>query len=94
MDTIKLSCKLSTDEREVHLSYDPETKMWIMDTTVPKFFRKALKQGWTPLKQYVYEDGTVCGMVLIAPEKSVTIRNTTKKQMSDSQMENLWSDDD
>jgi hypothetical protein len=65
-----------------------------MDSTVPKYFRKALRQGWTPVRQYVYDDGTVCGMVLTAPEKSVTIRNTAKKQMSDEQMRNLFSDDD
>jgi hypothetical protein len=65
-----------------------------MDSTVPKWFRKALKQGWTPVRQYVYDDGTVCGMVLTAPERSVTIRSTVKKQMSEAQMENLFDDDD
>jgi hypothetical protein len=68
--------------------------MWIMDSTVPKYFRKALKQGWTPVRQYVYDDDTVCGMVLTAPERSVTIRNTAKKQMSDKQMGNLFDEDD
>lgn len=94
LETIKVNGRLSTDEREVHLLYDIESKMWIMDSTVPKYFRKALKQGWTPVRQYVYEDGTVCGMVLTAPERSVTIRNTAKKQMSDKQMENLGPDDE
>lgn len=94
METIKITSRLSTDEREVLLSYDAESKMWTMDSTVPKYFRKALKQGWTPIRQYVYEDGTVCGMVLTAPERSVTIRNTAKKQMSDKQMGNLFDDDD
>ena len=94
LETIKVNGRLSTDEREVHLLYDAESKMWIMDSTVPKYFRKALKQGWTPVRQYMYEDGTVCGMVLTAPERSVTIRNTAKKQMSDKQMENLGPDDE
>ena len=94
METIKVYSKLSTDEREGHLLYDPNTDMWIMDSTVPKLFRKALKQGWEPVKQYVYEDGTVCGMVLTAPYRAVTIRNTVKKQMSEAQMENLFDDDD
>ena len=94
METIKIASRLSTDEREVLLSYDAEAKMWTMDSTVPKYFRKALKQGWTPIRQYVYDDGTVCGMVLTAPERSVTIRNTAKKQMSDKQMGNLFDDDD
>lgn len=94
METIKVLSRLSTDEREVLLSYDAETKMWTMDSTVPKYFRKALKQGWTPVRQYVYDDGTVCGMVLTAPERSVTIRNTAKKQMSDKQMGNLFDEDE
>lgn len=94
METIKVMSRLSTDEKDVLLSYDSSTKMWIMDSTVPKYFRKALKQGWMPIRQYVYDDGTVCGMVLTAPERSVTIRNTVKKKMSDSQMENLFDDED
>ena len=94
LETIKITTRLSTDEREVILSYDAEFRMWVMDSTVPKYFRKALKQGWSPIRQYVYEDGTVCGMVLTAPERSVTIRNTAKKQMSDKQMENLFDEDD
>lgn len=94
METIKIASRLSTDEREVLLSYDAESKMWTMDSTVPKYFRKALKQGWAPIRQYVYDDGTVCGMVLTAPERSVTIRNTAKKQMSEAQMGNLFDEDD
>lgn len=94
MHTITVAGRLSTGEKEVLLSYNPETKMWTMDSTVPKWSRKALKQGWEPVKQYVYEDGTVCGMVLTAPERSVTIRNTAKKQMSEAQMENLFDEDE
>lgn len=94
METIKVNGRLSTCEKECILSYDLETDMWIMDSTVPKLFRKALKQGWTPLRQYVYDDGTVCGMVLTAPYRSVTIRNTAKKSMSDKQMGNLVQDDE
>lgn len=94
METIKVSSRLSADEKEVLLLYDPQMKLWVMDSTIPKYFRKALKQGWTPIRQYVYEDGTVCGMVLTAPERSVTIRSTVKKQMSEAQMENLVADDE
>lgn len=94
LETIKVNSKLLTREKECFLLYDAETNMWIMDSTVPKLFRKALRQGWTPLRQYIYEDGTICGMVLTAPEKSVTIRNASKKQMSEAQMSNLFSDND
>ena len=61
---------------------------------LPMLLVLTAKQGWTPVKQYVYNDGTVCGMVLTAPERAITIRNTEKKQMSEKQLCNLTSDDD
>ena len=94
METIKVTSRLTGEERETILVYDYTSKLWTMDSTVVKHFNKALKQSWTPIKQYVYDDGTVCGMVLTAPDRAVTIRNTTKKQMSEKQMANLLSDDD
>lgn len=94
METIKLTSRLSNEERETVLVYDNVDKVWVMDSTIPKHFRKALKQGWTPTTQYVYEDDTVCGMVLTASERAITIRNTTKKQMSDKQMYNLSATDE
>lgn len=89
METIKVYERISAEERETILVYDNITKEWIMDSSVPKHFRKALKQGWAPTKQYIYEDGTVCAMVLTAPERAITIRNTEKKQMSEKQLGNL-----
>ena len=83
METIKVNSKLTNEEREVLLHYDYIDNVWTMDSNVPKFFRKALKQGWTPIRQYVYEDGTTCGMTLTAPARSVTIRNVEQKKMSD-----------
>lgn len=94
MDVVKVNCVLSAEERETILNYDNIDRIWVMDSTVPKHFRKAQKQGWTPITQYVYEDGTVCGMVLTAPARAITIRSTEKKQMSEKQMGNLFSDDD
>ena len=89
MEIIKVTGKLTIEERETTLNYDNVKKTWIMDSTVSKHFRKALKQGWTPIVQYIYEDGTVCGMTLTGPERAITIRNTTKKQMTKKQLENL-----
>lgn len=95
METIKVyGNKLTNEERETLLYHDPITKSWTMDCTEMKFVRKAVKQGWTPIKQYVYEDGMVCGMVLTAPERSVTIRSTEKKQVSDKQLEALLQDNE
>ena len=89
MEIIKIHNKLILEERETILIYDSVDKVWTMDSTVPKHFRKALKQGWTPIRQYLYDDGTVCGMVLNAPERAITIRSTTKKEMSEKQLNNL-----
>ena len=94
MEIIKVACKLSSEERETILNYDNVDKLWIMDSTVPKHFNKALRQGWTPITKYVYEDGTICGMVLTAPARAITIRSTEKKQMSEKQLGNLSNDDD
>ena len=89
MKTIKMSGRLTNEERETLLNFDSIKKIWVMDSTVPKHFRKALKQGWTPIRQFVYDDGMVCGMVLTAPERSVTIRSVEKKKLSEKQLESL-----
>lgn len=89
METIKIYSKPTLEERETHLNYNPIDDEWVMDSNIPKHFRKALKQGWTPIRQYVYEDGTVCSMWLSAPDRAVTIRNTEKKRMSERQLSNL-----
>lgn len=94
MEIIKVTTRLIAEERETILVYDNVDRVWVMDTSIPKHFRKALKQGWTPKTQYEYEDGTICGMVLTAPEKAITIRNPNKTRvMSELQMENLHRHD-
>ena len=94
MEIIKVSYKPSIEERETHLNYDIIDNVWVADSSIPKHFRKLVKQGWTPIRQYIYEDGTVCGMVLTGPERAITFRSTTKKQMSEKQLGNLKGSDD
>lgn len=94
MGRIVVRGRLSAEEKETVLRYDIIDKVWIMDSTIPKHYNKALKQKWKPITEYVYEDGTVCGMALTAPERSITIRNTDKKKMSEKQMNNLHSDEE
>lgn len=94
MEIIKITSRLSAEERETILVYDNIDKVWHMDTTVSKHANKAKKQGWTQTAEYIYEDGTSCGGVFKAPARAITIRNAEKKQMSDEQMKNLLSDDD
>lgn len=89
METVKVLCRLTSEERETLLNYDSIERLWTMESFVPKHFRKALKQGWTPIKRYIYDDDMVCGMVLTAPERAVTIRNIDKKKLSDDQLKNL-----
>ena len=94
MEIRKIKTRITSEEKEVHLLYDYIDKIWVMDTTVMKFYNKAKKQGWNQLTEYVYEDGSVCGGAFEAPDYAITIRSTTKKQMSDKQMNNLVGDDD
>ena len=90
METVKISgTKLTNEERELYLYLDPIERVWMLDAFMPKYFRKALKQGWTPIRQYVYEDGTIAGMSLTAPERSVTIRNVNKKELYEKQLKIL-----
>jgi len=94
METIKVTTRLSAEERETILVYDNIDKVWRMDSTVPKHFNKAKKQGWTQTAEFVYEDGQVCGGAFEAPARAITIRNAEKKQMSEKQLGNLLGDDD
>ena len=95
METIKLTSRLTNEERETVLVYDNIDKVWYMDSTLQKHANKAKKQGWVQTAEYVYEDGTVCGGVFEASEKAITIRNPNKKRvMSDEQMKNLHRRDE
>lgn len=94
METIKVTSRLSSEERETVLVYDNIGKVWRMDSTVPKHFNKAKNQGWTQTAEFIYEDGAVCGGAFEAPARAITIRNAEKKQMSEKQMGNLLGADD
>lgn len=94
MKTVRINDRLIAEEKEVSLVFSYVDKKWIMDTTVLKYYNKAKKQGWTQTAEYVYKDGSVCGGVFEAPDYAITIRSTTKKQMTDRQMCNLLEDDE
>ena len=94
MDTVRINSRLTNEEKETVISFDYATRTWLMDTTISKYYNKALRQGWTQLKQYVYTDGSVCGGVFQAPDYAITIRSTSKKQLTDAQMNNLFGTED
>jgi hypothetical protein len=94
MDKIEVTSRLTAEERETILIYDNADKVWRMDSTVPKHFNKAKKQGWTQTTEFVYEDGSICGGAFEAPARAITIRSTEKKQMSEKQLGNLQGNDE
>ena len=95
METIKVTTRLSIEERETVLVYDNITRRWYADTTLPKHVNKFKKQGWEQTSEYVYDDGSVAGGCFEGSEKAITIRNPNKKRvMSDRQMQNLFGRDE
>ena len=80
-----LTSRLTQDERETHFYI--YGKRVICDSTEPKYFNKCLRQGWKPIAKTVYSDGTVCGMILEAPARAITIRNAkaTKRELTPEQ---------
>ena len=80
-----LISRLSSEERETHFYIDG--KKVICDSTEPKYFNKCLRQGWTPVSKTIYPDGTVCGMILEAPAKALSIRNAkiVKRELTPEQ---------
>lgn len=81
--TKKITNKISIAERETHIYRDDDG--WTMDSTVPKDFNAALRKGWTPVEQTVYDDGTVCGMILKAIPSAVTVRKNAARSISEEQ---------
>ena len=95
METIKITSKLTIEEKDTVIVYDNIDKKWRADTTIAKHANKFKKQGWTQTTEYVYEDGTVCGGAFEGSEKAITFRNPNKKRvMSERQMGNLQGHDD
>ena len=93
MKIIKIKSKLSSSEKETCLNYDYIDKKWVMYSFISKHYNKALKQGWTPIVKYEYDDKTTAGYELEAPSHAITIRNAEKKKMSEKQMKNLSDDE-
>ena len=81
--TKKITNKISIAERETHIYRDDDG--WVMDSTIPKDFNAALRKGWTPVEQTVYDDGTVCGMILKAIPSAVTIRKNAARSITEEQ---------
>lgn len=79
--------KLSRDEREFHLWYNEADGIWEAESSIPKFWRKLEKKGWTCTNVQYYYDGTVCSKTFTSgSSKGVSITDPTKTRvMSDEQ---------
>ena len=83
MKTTTLKEKISPEERETHLWFDPIDQLWHMYSNISRHFNKALRAGWTPTCKFVYENGTVAAMRLSASERGITIKTPKKRELSD-----------
>ena len=54
--TTRITSKIAVNERETHIYRCDDG--WMMDSTVPKDYNAAMRKGWVPVAQTVYEDGT------------------------------------
>lgn len=79
--------KLSRDEREFHLWYLESEGVWEAESSIPKFWRKLEKKGWTCTGVQYYHDGTVCAKTFTSgSSKGVSITDPTKtRTMSEEQ---------
>lgn len=79
MKIIKISGRLTGEERETLLRYDNIDRVWYLETTVLKHYNKCIKKGWTQTAEYQYEDGSVIGGWFVAPGNAVTLRGMSNK---------------
>lgn len=79
--------KLTQAEREFFLNYNELDKVWVAESSIPKFWRKLEKKNWTCVKVQYYPDGTVCSKTFTSNcAKGISITDPTiKRKMSDAQ---------
>lgn len=85
--TSGVNSKLSRDEREFHLWYLESEGVWEAESSIPKFWRKLEKKGWTCTGTQYYHDGTVCAKTFTSGNtKGVSITDPTRtRTMSEEQ---------
>ena len=85
-----VSEKLSRDERECILVYNDAERVWYADSSIPKFWRRLEKKGWTLVSTQYYSDGTVCSKSFKGSSKGVNITDPFKKrEMSEEQRQKI-----
>ena len=67
--------RISADERETVLVYSDSDRKWRAETSVPKHYRKFIKQKWTQTSITTNENGDFVAAEFESTIKGVTIRN-------------------
>lgn len=82
--------KLSRDERECILVYNDAERVWYADSSIPKFWRRLEKKGWTLVSVQYYADGTVCSKSFKGSSKGVSITDPfRKREMTEEQRQKV-----
>jgi len=71
--------KLTNEERETHMRTDPIDNVWIVDSSIPKDYKKFEKMGWEVIGIVVHTDGSIISMRFKAPRNCIIIRNAKPK---------------
>ena len=80
--------KLTAYEREFYLNYNEFDKVWVAESSIPKFWRRLEKRNWTCTGVQYYTDGSICSKTFTSNSpKGITIIDPTKakKEMTEEQ---------
>lgn len=74
--------KLTQFERELVINYCEYDKVWVAETSIPKFWRRFEKKGWICTGTQYYADGTVCSKTFTSGNsKGISITDPNKTRV-------------
>lgn len=94
MKEIKYEGHITPEERETIITYSEIDKKWTVDTTIPRHYRKFLKQGWAQTSITTDSNGSFIAAEFENGEKAISIRNissATKRTLSDEHLAKLMA---
>ena len=85
MNKITQDIKSKAEERETILIYNDLDKTWTADTTIPKHYRRFIKQGWKQVSETNTSSGEFVAAEFEACDKAISIGRAIrpKKVMSE-----------
>jgi hypothetical protein len=86
--TFASASKLTVYEREFYLNYNEFDKVWIAESSIPKFWRRLEKRNWICTGVQYYSDGSICSKTFTSNSpKGITITDPTKakREMTEEQ---------